>query len=584
VKTPSNKEIAFVLKRIAVYKELLGENPFKVRAFENAARSVEIHPEQVAALAAWEGGLESIKGIGKGVGEVVTEYVNTGRSSELETMRSAFPDTIEELLRVPGMGPKKVKAVYKQLGVSSVGELEYACAENRLVTLEGFGQKTQAKLLKAIEFIRLQGGLHLFGDALKTAEEVIETLKKAGGAGVLEAVAAGSLRRGKTTFKDIDILVVGGDGQNKESLQKTLLSLADENGVIASGDTKISVRRRGLQIDFRIVPQGSFPTALQHFTGSKEHNTILRARAKRMGLKLNEYGIYKGDEQLAVSSEDDVYGALGLEYIPPELREGEEEVDLSEKGALPDLVKAEDFHGMVHVHSNFSDGSNTIEELAQECAALGYSYLCISDHSRSAYYAHGLSVERLKEQAVEVRRVNEAVSPFRVFCGIESDILGDGGLDYPDEVLGELDFVIGSVHSKLAMSAPEATERLLRAIANPHFTILGHMSGRLLLSREGYGLDEERILEALLEHGAVLEHNCNPHRLDPDWPLLKRAKKMGVLVSVNPDAHSIEGFSDMRYGVTMARKGWLEKKDVLNCMTAGEIDEFFKGRKKQKGV
>ncbi|MBN2323622.1 MAG: DNA polymerase/3'-5' exonuclease PolX [Spirochaetes bacterium] len=582
MKTPVNKEIASVLKRIAVYKELSGENPFKVRAFENAARSVEMHPEEVAALSD-KGMLETLKGVGKGVAEVITGYVRSGRSSELETLRSAFPDTIEELFTVPGMGPKKVRAVYEKLGVSSVGELEYACTENRLVTLEGFGEKTQTKLLKAIEFIRLQGGLHLLSDALGTAEEVIGTLKNSAIRDI-EIVAAGSLRRGKTTFKDIDILVVEQDGKNRESLQKTLLSLADENGVIASGDTKISVRRRGLQIDFRIVSPGSFPTALQHFTGSKEHNTILRARAKRMGLKVNEYGIYRGDEPVYVSSEEDLYKTLGLEYIPPELREGDEEVRLSEKGELPDLVKAEDFHGMVHVHSSYSDGSNSIEELARECAALGYSYLCISDHSRSAYYAHGLSEGRLGEQADEVRRVNEALSPFRMFCGIESEILGDGGLDYPDEVLEELDFIIGSVHSNLAMSKEEATERLLRAIENPYLTILGHMSGRLLLSREGYRLDEERILEALQKNGTALEHNCNPLRLDPDWPLLKRAKKMGILVSVNPDAHSIEGFSDMRYGVTMARKGWLEKKDVLNCMTAGEIDEFFKRRKKKTSV
>lgn len=573
----SNKAIAAVLKEIALYKELGGENTFKVRAFEGAARTVEIHPEEITKLCR-EGGLEDIRGIGKSVAEAIREYVDTGKSAGLERLRSSFPPTIGGLFAIQGMGPKKIKAVWDQLGVSSVGELEYACKENRLVTLDGFGQKSQEKILKAIEFVKLHADRRLYSEALGVAEEVSAALDE------LDLSIAGSLRRGKSTFKDIDILVVSDEKTDAEKLRSLLLSLADEDGVIASGTTKVSVRRRGLQIDFRIVEKRSFPTALQHFTGSKEHNTILRSRAKRMGLKLNEYGVFKGDDSLEVKDEGDVYMALGLQYIPPEIREGEEEVDASEQKRLPKLVSSGDLHGMIHVHSSYSDGANSIEELATACRSLGYSYLCISDHSRTAFYAHGLSVESIRSQIEETKRINEKHSPFRVFCGIESDILSDGGLDYPDDVLAELDFVIGSVHSKLSMKSEEATERLLGAIHNPYLTILGHMSGRLLLSREGYGFDEDGILEALRENGVVIEHNCNPHRLDPDWPFMKRAKKMGVLVSVNPDAHSIEGFSDMRYGVVMARKAWLEKQDVLNCMTVEEIDEFFNGRKKKKGV
>jgi DNA polymerase (family 10) len=573
----SNKAIAAVLREVALYKELKGENPFKVRAFEGAAHSVETHPEEVALLAK-EGTLETIKGVGKGVAEVIREYIEVGHSSQLEQLRSSFPQSIAELFRVPGMGPKKIKAVWESLGVSSIGELEYACMENRLISLEGFGEKSQEKILKAIAFIKLHQDRRLYSEALEVAEDILDTLREH------EPSIAGSLRRGKNTFKDIDILVVSDETGDAEKLRSELLSLADEDGVIASGTTKVSVRRHGLQVDFRIVEKRSFPTAFQHFTGSKEHNTIIRARAKRIGLKLNEYGVFRDENPLDVSSEQDVYRALDLEYIPPEIREGEDEVDASEKGTLPVLMQGEDIHGMIHVHSTYSDGSNSIEALAEECKRLGYSYLCISDHSRSAFYAHGLSIEALRAQIEEVKRVNAKLDTFRVFCGVESDILSDGGLDYPDDVLRELDFVIGSVHSRLMMSSEEATDRLLKAIANPYLTILGHMSGRLLLSREGYGFDEDSILEALGENGVVLEHNCNPHRLDPDWPFMKRAKRMGVLVSVNPDAHSLEGFSDMRYGITMARKAWLEKKDVLNCMTAEEIDGFFKGRKQKKGI
>jgi DNA polymerase (family 10) len=577
VEKASNREVAAVLKQIAIYKELGGENLFKVRAFEGAARTVEIYPEEVASMAR-EGELETIKGIGKGVADVIREYVEEGKSSQLEQLRSSFPPTIGDLFGIQGMGPKKIKAVWEHLGVCSIGELEYACKENRLVTLEGFGEKSQNKILKAIEFVKLHQDRRLFSEALGVAEGVMDALNE------YRPSIAGSLRRGKTTFKDIDILVVSDEKGDGEKLRSALLSLADEDGVIASGTTKVSVRRRGLQIDFRIVEKRSFPTALQHFTGSKEHNTILRARAKRMGLKLNEYGIFRGEESLTVSREEDVYRTLGLGYIPPEIREGEDEVDASEHKRLPVLVHEEDLHGMIHVHTTYSDGSNSIEALAEECTRLGYSYLCISDHSRTAFYAHGLSVETLRAQIEEVRRVNAKLAPFRVFCGIESDILADGGLDYPDEVLRELDFVIGSVHSKLSMSSEEATGRLLKAIANPYLTMLGHMSGRLLLSREGYGFDGEHILNELVENDVVLEHNCNPHRLDPDWPFMKRAKGLGVLISVNPDAHSLEGFGDMRYGVAMARKAWLEKKDILNCMTIEEIDGFFKERKQKKGL
>jgi DNA polymerase (family 10) len=579
----NNKEIAELLKQIAVYKELNGENPFKIRAFESASRNISSLPREATVLAR-EGKLKEVRGIGKAVEEVILEYIQKGTSSELQELKSSFPESITDLLAIPGMGPKKVKAVYEKLGVSAIGELEYACKENRLITLEGFGEKSQEKILKGIEFKKRYRDRHLISEALSVARDVVEKLEATGL--FTEITPAGSLRRGKTSFKDIDVVVVPAEATPQEKVRSALISLSHSDAgfeneeVIGAGPTKVSIRRNGVQIDFRIIGKDSYQTALQHFTGSKEHNTLLRARAKKLGLKMNEYGIFRGEQPIPVQNEEGVYGSVGLPFIPPEIREGEREIEAAEEGQLPVLVKRNDIHGMIHVHSLYSDGSQSIPTLAEECIKRGYSYLCISDHSRSAFYANGLSAERLLEQIQEVKALNEELRPFRVFCGIESDILADGKLDYPDEMLMKLDFVIGSIHSKLTMDLEEANTRLINAINNPCITILGHISGRLLLSRQGYPYDEEKILTALESRGVVLEHNCNPHRLDPDWPFLKKATQRGIQISLGPDAHSIEGFDDMEYGLIMARKGWVQKKGLLNCLTAEEIGDFFAERKK----
>ncbi len=580
----NNKEIASLLKNIAVYKELSGENPFKIRAFDQASRIVESYPEEIARIAR-QGTLTQIKGIGTGVSQVITEYIEKGGSTTLEQLESSFPKDILSLMSIPGMGPKKVKAVYEKLGISTVGELEYACMENRLLTLEGFGEKSQEKILKGIAFKKQFRDLHLFSEALTTAGEVRQELMNSG---MFEKVTiAGSLRRGKTVFKDIDILCVPAKECTPQEAQSVLSGLSDrdgDSGVISTGPTKVSIRRKGMQIDFRVVPESSYSSALQHFTGSKEHNTLLRSRAKKMGLKMNEYGLFSGEQPIALSSEQEIYQKLGLCMIPPELREGTEEIEAGEKDEIPQLVEHSDIKGMIHVHSTYSDGAHSIKTLAEECMKKGYSYLCISDHSRSAFYAHGLSPEQLMEQIEEVRRLNEEIAPFRIFCGIESDILGDGRLDYTEDVLGQLDFVIGSIHSNLSMTPESATTRLLNAIHHPHLTILGHISGRLLLSREGYSYDEEKILSALEKELVVLEHNCNPHRLDPDWEFMKKASARGIIISLGPDAHATEGFDDIEYGLVMARKAWITGSGILNCMTGDEIDEFFKGRKTKKGI
>jgi DNA polymerase (family 10) len=577
-----NRGIASILGDIAVFSELAGENPFKARAFQSVARTVEKHPGNVAELCA-EGRLREIKGIGNAIEEIIQQAVATGSSALLDELKSRFPPGLTELFSLPGMGPKKVKAVYDKLGIASIGELEYACRENRLVGLEGFGEKTQANVIKAIEFRKTTQSSRLYSEALVIGEELV---RLAAESRLFDRIdLAGSLRRGKSTFKDIDILLVPKKGTGIESIRGKLISFADTDAdgpaVSGAGDTKVSIRRQGLQVDFRVVPEESYPTALQHFTGSKEHNTILRARAKTMGFKMSEWGVFGADDKaMPLKDETAVYASIGLAFIPPEIREADGEIEAAEAGKLPQLVEEENFRGMIHVHSSASDGARTIEEMARECIRRGYSWLCLSDHSRSAAYAGGLSAETLLAQVKEIKELNKALAPFRIFAGVESDILGDGGLDYPDSVLDTLDFVIGSVHSRLTMDQETATVRLLAAARNPRLTILGHPSGRLLLSREGYRWDESPVLDALAARGAALEHNCNPHRLDPDWEVLKRAAHKGILVAVDPDAHDIDGYDDMRYGIVMARKAWLAKENVLNCMETEEMDAWLAARKK----
>jgi DNA polymerase (family 10) len=580
-----NKEISLILKELAVYKELAGENVFKIRAFENAARVIENYPAPMIELLE-QNTLNQIKGIGKSIAEVIVELVNHGTSRELDELKLAIPEGLHEMLSLEGMGPKRVRAVWQKLGVTSIGELEYACQENRLLALEGFGEKSQAKILKAIEQHKLYRGQFLFSEALNIAEGILKELEKT--KQFEKLTLAGSLRRGKAIVKDADILVVPAKASTPDSLIKILTALADDSAggkeIISAGDTKVSIRRDGLQVDFRIIPPESYASALQHFSGSKEHNTLLRSRAKAMGFKMNEYGFAKGEQMFYPASEEEVYKFLNLAWIPPELREGEDEIEAADRKELPELVRYEELKGMIHVHSNYSDGLLSIGELARECAQRGFSYLCLSDHSRSAYYAHGLSEQRLLQQIEEIKKVNEELKPFKVFAGIESDILADGSLDYPPEILKELDFVIGAVHSKLSMSREEATERLVKAVKNPYLTILAHASGRLLLSREGYTYDEEKLLDALAEHGVVLEHNCNPHRLDPGWQTLKKAGRREILVALSPDAHDAEGLDHIRYGQIMASKAWLKATQILNCKSKEEINEFFRERKRKAGA
>jgi len=566
------KEIQDALEEIALLLELKGENPFKVRAHANAARALGIAEEDISTLIETNS-LREIKGIGEGIARKIEEMAATGRSSILDKLRAEFPETIFELFRIPGLGPRKIKVLHEKLNISTLGELEYACRENRLVELEGFGATTQGKVLEGIEFIQRHAGRHLIHRALAAAEELLAFLEDH--AKIRRAGIAGSLRRRMETVKDIDLLAAC-PKTARVQVAKRFCGLAAVAEVIGTGETKTSVRlESGLAADLRLVTEAEFPSALMYFTGSKEHNIAMRSRAIKAGMKLNEYGLFKGKSQIKAKDEAAIFNALHLPFIPPELREDRGEFAAAGKGELPDLIEAKDLRGVLHVHSAYSDGSNTIKELAEWCRQNRYEYLGICDHSASAAYAGGLKVDDIKRQHKEIDRLNAGFEDFRIFKGIESDILADGSLDYPEAVLEKFDFVAAAIHSRLNMAKEEATRRIITAIRNPYTTILSHMTGRLLTAREGYPLDISAVLDAAAETGTVIELNASPHRLDIDWRHLKAARDRGIKIAINPDAHSLEGMDDLRYGIGIARKGWLRAKDVVNALPVKLFTEFL---------
>ena len=561
-------EVSKILEEIGILLELKGENPFKFRAYHNASVTVEALEEDLDK-AIEDGTLAEQKGIGKGLYEKIVELNNTGQLKYYEDLKKEIPAGLLEIIRIPGVGPKKAKALYDELGISTVGELEYACMENRLIGLHGFGEATQAKILKGIEYYRKGMGHHLFNVALKDAERLLSLLEK--NKDIKMRSIAGSIRRRKEVIKDIDI-VASARHDRVGAVMDFFTTLPDVQSIVAKGDTKSSViLNSGINADLRIVSDSEYPFALHYFTGSAEHNTAMRSRAKKFGLKLNEYGLFKGEKSLQCKSEEEIFKALGLTYIPPELREDKGEIEAAEQGKLPELIEPSDIKGIFHVHTTYSDASMTLHEVVKLAQGAGYQYIGISDHSKSASYAGGLTEEKLRAQHDEIDGLNSKLKDFYIFKGIECDILSDGSLDYSDETLAKFDFVIASVHSRFNMSEEEMTERIIKAISNPYTTMLGHPTGRLLLSREGYKVDLHKVIDAAAEKGVVIEINSHPYRFDLDWRYCKYAKERGVKVSINPDAHHAEDLANVSYGVGIARKGWLTRKDVLNTMTVGEI-------------
>jgi len=573
------KEVAAVLEEIATILEIKGENPFKARAYESAARTIESLGADLEAVVREEK-LRDYKGIGEALAQKITELVTTGTLGYYDELRAGVPAGLLEMTGIPGMGPKRIRAIHEKLGLSTVGELEYACKENRLAVLEGFGAKSQQKVLEGIELLKRHREKHLYSAAMDEAARLVEALESLGPKLITRLSIAGSLRRRKEVIKDID-LVAGSSKPAK--VMEFFTTLDSVESVIASGENKSSIRlASGISSDLRLVPDAEFPYALLYLTGSKEHNIALRTRAKTKIFKINEYGLFRGTRKIACKDEAAIYKKLGLAYVPPELREAMGEIEAAERGELPTLVEESDVRGILHVHSNYSDGVHTVEQLAEAAKALGVEYLGIADHSRSAQYANGLSAERVRTQHKEIDALNKKLKGIRVLKGIESDILPDGKLDYPEKVLATFDFVIAAVHSRFSMSEADMTKRIVTAMRHPHVTMLAHPTGRLLLSREPYAVDMPRVIAEAATLGVILEINANPHRLDLDWRLCKVAKDKGVIFAINPDAHRIEGLTDFRYGVGIARKGWLEPADVLNTHPLAELMDRFAARAKRQ--
>ncbi len=490
------------------------------------------------------------------------------------------------MMRIPGVGPKKINAIYNQLHVTSIDELEQACKDDRVARLPGFGKKTQDKILQGIAFLAQHADRVLYPLAERESERLcaaLATLPE-----IVRLQVGGSIRRRRETVKDIDI-VASVDDQASSEVRNAIMDFftgrPEVRSITGKGETKASVvLGSGLAADLRLVNDSRFPYTLHHFTGSREHHIALRRRALSMNMTINDYGLFKvrdGEEELVpCQNEADIYAALGMAYIEPELREDMGEIEAAIRGTLPVLVQESDLRGVLHAHTTASDGHNTLREMAEACLARGFSYLGITDHSQSVAYAHGLSVDDLRRQGEEIDRLNEEFAGrFRILKGTECDIMRDGSLDYDDSVLAELDFVIASIHSNFNLPPQEQTQRMLRAIANPYVDIIGHPTGRLLLEREGYKLDMEAVIEAASVRGTCIEINANPSRLDLDWRLVHRAREKGVKIPICPDAHTLAGLDDMRYGIGVARKGWLRAGDVLNTMDAEALLTFFRQRR-----
>ncbi len=567
-------QVAARLEEMADLLEVQSENPFQPRAFRNAARTIEGLPEELEDVIA-EGRLRDIPGIGESIAREITDLAASGASRRLRELRAAVPPGVLDMLKVPGLGPRKARALSKDLGIDSLGALKAACEKGVVAGLKGFGEKTQQKILDGIAYVSSVAGRFRVDEALPRARLLLEHLKRC--PKVRRVELAGSLRRGKETVKDVDLVASSAE---PDVVSDHFVRAPGVASVVLKGETKTSVRlSSGLAADLRVVTEGQFPAALQYFTGSKEHNTELRGIAKDLGLKLNEYGLFRGEDALPLKDEAAIYEALGLRYIEPELREGLGEIQLAREGRLPALLVRGDLKGMVHVHTDWSDGAATLEEMVEAARTRGYEYIGITDHSPSAFYAGGLPPEKVRKQHAEIDRLNAKLRGFRVLKGIESDIRPDGSLDYDADTLDRFDFVIASVHSSFKLQEEAMTARVIRAMEDPHTTFLGHPTGRLLLARDGYAIDMDRVLCAAASLGVAVELNANPHRLDLDWRLGPRARELGVKTSINPDAHSTDGMDDVDLGVACARKAGFGKEHVVNALGAADFETFIRKRR-----
>jgi DNA polymerase (family 10) len=579
VRRMDNDGVAEILDEIGTLLEIKGENPFKTRAYQNGSRTIEGLTEPLAKIIE-EDRLKGIKGIGKALQEKVTTLATTGGLPYYDELKASVPPGLIEMLKISGLGPKKIKAIHSELGIDTVAGLETACTEGRLAALAGFGKKTELKILESLDFLRKFGSKHRIDEALAVAEPILESLRSH--PDVIRCSIAGSLRRWKETIGDVDFLVSSTEPTNLIEFftnQPGILS------VLAKGETKASLNLEGgIQADLRVVADGEFASALAYFTGSKEHNIVMRQRAIERGLRLNEYGLFRSQEEtrdpelrLDCRTEEDIFKALDLTYVPPELREDKGEIAAAEKGELPELLRWTELKGSLHNHSNWSDGKQTLAEVAALADGLGCAYWAITDHSRSSHIANGLDEKRMEAQLVAIAEVNASYekngSDFRLLSGSEVDILAGGKLDYDDDLLAQLDCVVASIHQGFGGTEEEMSRRLIRAAENPNVQTLGHITGRLLLTRDAYKINQHAVIDACAETGTWIELNASPYRMDMDWRLWQYAREKGVRCVINCDAHSAAHFGFLRLGAGVARKGWLTRKDVVNTMTLKQLRE-----------
>ena len=586
-----NAAVADMFDTMADIMEIKGENPFRVNSYRNVARVVRDLTEDIEQVRR-QGRLEELAGVGKSSAEKIAQFLDTGRIKAYDELARDFPVGALEMLRIPHVGPKTVGRLMREKDVKSIAELEQALASGALAEMRGMGEKTIVNLKAGIEFLRRSEGRILLGKALPVAQGIVEALRARCAA--LQAVEpAGSLRRMRETIGDIDILttvrVKGRKGRGADDVPggdlivRAFTSLPNVAEVLASGGTKGSVRtEEGLQVDLRVVRPESFGAALVYFTGSKAHNIKIRGIALDKRLKINEYGVFKGRKRVAGKTEEEVYKCLGLPWIPPELREDRGEVEAAAEGRLPQLVSLEDIRGDLHVHTSYSDGALSVLEMASAARDRGYSYIAVTDHSPSLGVAGGLSVARLKKQQAEIEAAERTLGGFRILKGTEVDILADGRLDYPEAALARFDLIVASVHTRFSMSEKEMTERIIRAVRNPHVTAIGHLTGRLIGQRDAYAVDVGAVVAACAEHGTALELNSHMDRLDVTDLVCRQTKEAGVRVLIGTDAHHSEHYWMMRLGVGTARRGWLEKADVLNCMEVDELLGYLRSRRKRR--
>jgi len=566
-----NKELALLFSRIADALEIKGEVGFKIIAYRKAARILEDLTEDIMTVAN-EKRLQEIPGIGSGIAQKIEEYLKTGQMKKYKEALSGIPESLLALLEIQNLGAKTIKLAYEELGVKTLEDLKKVINDGSLARLYGLGEKKVENIKKGIEnYERAQERISIY-EAMTIAEEVIAYLKNS--ALVRRLSPAGSLRRMKETIGDIDILA---SGKNGAEIIRYFTKFPGTSRILSAGETKgsimISTEKGERQVDLRIVDESEYGAALQYFTGSKAHNIKLRSMAKDKGLKISEYGVFKGNKKIAGQDEEEVYKILGLPWVPPELREDRGEVEFALKKKLPQLVDYSDIKGDLHVHSNYSDGNLSIKELAELSQSMGYEYLAICDHSQSVKYARGLTPERLEQQITEIDKLNLRLKNFKILTGTEVDILHDGRLDFSDKLLKELDLVIAAIHTGFKKNV---TERILHALENPYVTIIAHPSGRLISGREGYDVDLEKVLEAAQKTGKILELNAYYDRLDLNELYLKKAKDMGIKIALGTDTHYAHGLAMMRFGVGIARRGWLEKKDILNCLSCSDLIKKFK--------